>query len=143
MGRVVAVAAVLAVAVLAATACRSGNGGAEMIVAYQRVGGFAGFDDRLVVNSDGMLVLTGRAVGSREKRVNSAELAELRRLLGSADFARAPATYDAPRGADQITHTISSKHPEKTVVVIDGASPPRVIEELIAELQRLWGLASG
>jgi hypothetical protein len=82
-----------------------GSGRIEAPVTYERHGGFAGFSDQLVVQPDGSYTFSGRNRPSGTGKLSAAELAELGRLLSSADLANVPT--DSPlRIADGFNHRI-------------------------------------
>jgi uncharacterized protein (DUF1330 family) len=132
----------MALAVVVA-ACHSPSGGqtapADLTVTYRKTGGFLPFDDTFVVRGDGALTHTGRDRTTREARVAPADLARLRSLLSSPEYRAAAGEYRNDRGADLVTHRIESRlgGETKTAVVMTATEHPKVLDQVIDELERL------
>ena len=106
---------------------------APALVEYQRSGGIAGREDRLVVHTDGTAQLFRRGAVS-EFSVGGDTLAELRTVLQRIKFASLRAQYLPPRrGADLFGYAVVYK--DRRIRTMDTAVPP--------ELQPLIQLLSG
>ena len=129
----------------AATAVRPGSGDAEVpagemqgvMVIFKRTGGIAGIEETLTVYEDGRVALVGRDSESTVQ-VAPDELSELRRLLATPEFAALDGRYPA-LGADLFTYTIttSTGGRPRTVVTMDGAKNPPILDQVLAELGKL------
>lgn len=107
-----------------------------VLVEYQRSGGIAGRDDRLVVYSDGTATLTRRGA-TTGFTLQADSLARLRALLAEANFADMRAEYlPQRRGADLFEYVLI--HGGRRVRTADTAVPP----ELQPLLQLLGHLVS-
>ena len=130
----------LALAALPLLACQStSRSGPAILATYERSGGFAGFDQRLVVKDSGALALNDR----RENRLYETDLDpgtldRLRALLSSPEFLAAKRSYAAD-GYDLITYVIDARTPQRThtVTTMDTASHPPIVQQAIEELDRL------
>jgi hypothetical protein len=134
--------ALLALVVPLLAACANNQskstGAPRTLVTLNRSGGFIGLNDRLVVRTDGSMTYDDlKKKTSATARAPGDDLAKLRDLLKSPDFAAAAATYTTKGGADQITYTINSNDPEKTVTTIDGAPHPEIVRKLLESLDHL------
>jgi len=107
-------------------------------ITYERQGGIAGFNDRLVVQPDGSYTFTGRYRSSGTGMLSAAELSELGRLLESAGFTTAP-TYSPLRIADGFNHII--RYRDREVRVGDGNIPAglRPVVDLFGGILRRHG----
>lgn len=122
-----------AIALAAIAGCASVSSQAPALVEYQRSGGIAGREDRLVVNSDGSVHLYRRGAVS-EFKVNGDTLARLRQLLEAIRFDTLRAEYRPSRpGADLFEYVLVYK--DRRIHAVDTAVP--------AELQPLIQLLSG
>jgi hypothetical protein len=128
----------------APTAPSKGNTGApqpagakDIVVIYQRSGGIAGIDETLTVYADGKLQLSSRGK-AKEAQVAPADLSKLQELLASPEFAALEPRYPAS-GADLITYTVTVPAAGKghTVVTMDAAKNPPVLNEVLTELGNL------
>lgn len=110
-------------------------------VDYQRTGGIAGLNDRLVIFDNGAGLVSGRNI-NKEITLNQSELDAISRNFNTARFPSLEPSYTSRGGgADLIQYTITFGN--KTVTTEDSAIPPRlqpVIDELNQVLRR--GLAS-
>jgi hypothetical protein len=138
--------AVVALGMMSAAGCAGGGGAQqpEILATYEKSGGIAGFNERLVVRNDGRLVLDDKRTGKmHEAAVDTGSLQSLRDLFASEDFQSAERSYRAERGADLITYTIEARTPGRThtVTTMDSAGHPPVVMRAIEHLDHLSGLA--
>ena len=104
-----------------------GVASADLLLEYQRSGGFAGFDDRLLVYGDGRASLTRRGVAARDVMLEPATVDALRAAVESDQFCSLPTTALPTRpGADRFTSVVTSYGcgPPHSVTTADGAIPP-------------------
>ncbi len=93
----------------------------ETVIEYKRVGGIAGFDDRLIVNSDGTTSLRRRGK-EKTATIDPASVQQLQQALTDANFAALDPEYlPSKQGNDYMEHTISSAG--HTVYAVDTAIP--------------------
>jgi hypothetical protein len=128
-----------------ATAVQPSRGDAEaptgdlrgVVVIFKRSGGIAGLDETLTVYEDGRLAFVGRD-NENMAQVAPDELSELRRLLATPEFAALDARYSA-LGADLFTYSITTTTGGKprTVVTMDGAENPPILNQVLAEMGKL------
>jgi hypothetical protein len=105
---------------------------------YHRIGGIAGFDDRLVIFDNGAAVISTRAV-SREFQVNQSERSTLDRLFREAGFETLQGNYTSRHGgADLMRYSISWQN--RTVIAEDTAVPGE-LQPAIRELNAIIGAA--
>lgn len=105
-----------------------------LLVDYQRAGGIAGVDDRLVVFDNGAAVIRSHAA-SREVTFNRTSLGEIALVFDAAQFERLEGNYTSARGGADLMH-YSITYRGKTVVTEDTAIPPS-LEPVIGELNRI------
>jgi hypothetical protein len=113
-----------------------------LFVDYQRSGGIAGFNDRLVIFDNGVTLVSSRST-SREIRLNQSDLEQISALFETAQFPSLEGNYTSRRGgADFMQYSISYKG--KTVNTEDTAIPPS-LEPIIKEMDLILstGLNSG
>lgn len=113
-----------------------------LFVDYQRTGGFAGINDRLVIFDNGV-ALVQRGTTSREILINRSGLEQVSALFDAAQFAMLEGNYTSRRGgADLIQYSITYK--DKTVNTEDTAIPP-ALEPVIKEMDHILstGLSGG
>jgi hypothetical protein len=115
--------------------------GPQMVATYDKSGGIAGLNQRLIVRSDGSMLLHDRRAGVRlEALVDPGTIEPLVELVHSAEFAGARRLYPGdPGGADLMTYTIEAQLPARrhTVTTMDSAQPPEIVQRVIDELERL------
>jgi hypothetical protein len=116
----------------------SGGGGKppapDMLVEYRRTGGIAGFDDHLVIFSNGQAIYARRD-GSGIFNLTRDELSALTNLLEAADFPALAPNYPAPSpGADYFSYAIT--YQGKTVTTETGGVPP-ALAPVIGQLDYL------
>jgi hypothetical protein len=89
------------------------------------------------VHADGSLERQSRGGTVRRAQVAPTELDQLQKLLASPEFAALQSSYDVA-GADQFVYEISLPgDSQPRVITVDGAQNPAVLDQLIAELERL------
>jgi hypothetical protein len=109
---------------------------APALVEYHRSGGIAGFEDRLVIRTDGSAHLSRRQAAV-DFAIPPDTLERLRTLLGEVPVDKLRAEYLPPRaGADLFEYVVSFRG--KRIRCVDTAIPP----ELQPLVQLLSGLAS-
>lgn len=108
------------------------------LVTFQRVGGFAGFNDTLVVARDGSLTLTDKTGAVKKGAARAADLKDLDSLLHSAEFKAAAKSYESPGGADRITYTIGVAG-GPTVTAMDGVAQPEPVSKAVQMLSEMIG----
>jgi hypothetical protein len=142
-------AALVAAALL--TGCGGGDGGAKrtrtsptrpsegVLVTYHRTGGFAGFDDRVVVYADRRVVVTTRIEGRSEYELPVERYNALVDALEAADWSAGSRTGHAREGtvADAITHTIIYGSRSAS---LEDPGVPDGMQEALRELE---GLVTG
>ena len=97
----------------------------ETFIEYTRTGGFAGFNDHLVISSDGTAIVT-RWESVRQVQIPELTMRKLTAHLSAADFRSLKDEYPAPQeGADYFTYTLT--HDGKTVVTEDTGVPPILV----------------
>lgn len=104
-----------------------------VFVDYQRTGGIAGFDDRIVIFDNGVAVISRKTI-SKEIALNKSELERITGIFNDAQFSMLQGNYTARLGAADYYHYIISYH-GKTVIAEDSAIPPS-LQPVIAELNR-------
>jgi hypothetical protein len=113
---------------------------AAHLVEYSRQGGFAGVDDRLVVEPDGSFTVSHRGGAVSRGRVSPADLTKLRQVLEASHFGQIPAMTTSGGMADAFTyHVVYAEH---DVTAADGGVPAAlrpVLAELEEILQRYGG----
>ena len=113
-----------------------------LFVDFQRTGGIAGVNDRLVIFDNGVTLVSGRTT-SREIQLNQTDLEQVSAILEAAQFTMLEGNYTSRRGgADLMQYSITYRG--KTVITEDTAIPPS-LEPVINEMNRILnnGLNSG
>jgi hypothetical protein len=113
-----------------------------LFVDYQRTGGIAGVNERLVIFDNGVMLVSSRTA-SREILLNQSDLEQISALFDTAQFLTLEGNYTSRRGgADFLQYSISYKG--KTVNTEDTAIPA-ALEPVIKEMDRILstGLSSG
>jgi heat shock protein HslJ len=111
----------------------------SQLIEFSRTGGFAGFDDHLVLSSDGSGTVT------RKETVRSIQVPEpvMRKLtahLIGADFVSLDDRYHATReGADYFTYSLTYRG--KTVVTEDSGTPAVLVPIIITLNEIIEGSA--
>ncbi len=110
-----------------------------VLVDYYRTGGFAGFNDRLVIFDNGIAVVSGKDV-NREIDLNQSDIDRITMIFNTSQFSMLEENYSArPGSVDLIKYSISFH--SKTVNAEDSALPP-ALQPVIDELNRILSLNS-
>ena len=111
----------------------------DVLVDYYRTGGFAGFNDRLVVFDNGVAVISGKNV-NYEIDLNRSDLDRISQVFNTSQFSILEGNYSARHGSvDLIKYTIS--YHGKTVTAEDTAIPPS-LQSVIDELNRVLTMSA-
>ena len=113
-----------------------------LFVDYQRTGGIAGVNDRVVIFDNGVTLVSSRTT-SKEILLNQSDLEQISAVFDAGQFPMLEGNYTSSRGgADFLQYSISYRG--KTVNTEDTAIPPS-LEPVIKELNRILstGLGSG
>jgi hypothetical protein len=103
----------------------------SIFVDYQRTGGIAGLNDRVVIFDNGIILISSRGF-SNESRLNQTELDRIDNLFEKNTFFSLNGNYTSQRrGADYFQYTISYRG--KTVHTEDTAIPSS-LEPIIFEM---------
>ena len=122
----------LAAAVLAG--CLFGCAGSDRRIEYRRSGGFAGFDDRLVIAEDGKSTLTRRSQ-RYEFTLDEDSLKSLQGLFETARFSQLSKEYlPSQPGADLFEYILT--YQGHTVRTLDGAVP-EALQPILEALNRI------
>ena len=110
-----------------------------IFVDYQRTGGIAGMNDRVVIFDNGVTVMSSRRVNT-EVTLNQSDLDRIERIFSENKFSALEGNYTSPRGgADFLHYRITFKG--KTVQTEDTAIPSS-LEPVIEEMNRILTLGS-
>ncbi|GAB4408415.1 MAG: hypothetical protein Kow00123_21480 [Anaerolineales bacterium] len=106
----------------------------QVLLEYERSGGFAGFMDRLTVYADGRAVLNRKGLETTF-RLTPEEMARLTGELASAQFTSLDEAYlPSDPCCDRFTYVIRYMNPEggkpHTVKTMDGTIPPQLVPVL-------------
>ena len=102
-----------------------------------RQGGFAGVDDRVSITADGSAVVTRRGGSPVRTSLPDSTMAELRRLLTSADFARGSAPAERVVCNDGFEYEFANR--TTTITVTDCGNPHgATMDRLLAIVARLF-----
>jgi hypothetical protein len=105
-----------------------------VFVDYQRTGGIAGLNDRVVIFDNGFGVISGRRV-TTEISFNRSEMVRIGNLFSENKFVTLDANYTSRRGgADFMQYTITFQG--KTVHTEDTAIPA-ALQPIIEEMNRI------
>jgi hypothetical protein len=105
-----------------------------LLVDYQRMGGIAGVDDRLVIFDNGNGLVQSRTT-SREILVNRSDLERIATVFNESRFSKLDGNYTSARGGvDLLRYSI--KYRGRTVVTEDTAMPSS-LEPVIREMNRI------
>ena len=106
----------------------------SVLVDYYRTGGFAGFNDRLVIFDNGIAVISGKTV-NHEIELNQTDLNRIVMIFNTSQFTKFDGNYSArPGSVDLIKYSI--RYQNKTVNVEDTAIPS-LLQPVIDELNRV------
>lgn len=109
-----------------------------VLVEYRRSGGFAGFNDHLVINSDGQVTLTRRA-SEVSFTLAPGELANLIAILDAADFpALAPEYRTLGLVADGFSYAMTYRD---ITVKTETLAEPDVLKPVIRALDAIIAAA--
>ena len=109
-----------------------------VVVDYQRTGGIAGLDERIVIFDNGVAVISQKTA-STEITLNQTDLEQITGIFNEAQFSMLQGNYTARRGAaDYFRYTIS--YHGKTVIAEDSAIPPS-LQPVIADMNRIINMA--
>jgi hypothetical protein len=103
-----------------------------LFVDYQRAGGIAGGNDRLVIFDNGVTLVSNRTTG-REILLNQSDLEQISAVFEAAEFPMLEGNYSR-RGADLMQYSI--RYQGMTVNTEDTAIPPS-LEPVIEEMNRI------
>lgn len=105
-----------------------------VLVDYYRTGGFAGFNDRLVIFDNGIAVISGKMV-NHEIELNQTDFNRIVMIFNTSQFTEFEGNYSArPGSVDLIKYSI--RYQNKTVNVEDTAIP-LLLQPVIDELNRI------
>jgi predicted small lipoprotein YifL len=131
--------AILLVAALVLTGCLgmkaplvSPPAAPALFVDYQRAGGSAGVNDRLVIFDNGVTLVSNRTTG-REILLNQSDLEQISAAFDAAQFPMLEGNYSRT-GADLMQYSI--RYQGRTVNTEDTAIPP-TLEPVIEEMNRI------
>ncbi|MFA6226102.1 MAG: hypothetical protein WC620_08005 [Methanoregula sp.] len=110
-----------------------------VVVDYQRAGGIAGFDDRLVIFDNGVAVISRKTV-STDIALNQSDLERITGIFNEAQFSMLQGNYSARHGAANYFQYTISYH-NKTVMAEDSAIPPS-LQPVIDEMNRIITMAN-
>jgi hypothetical protein len=114
----------------------------SILVDYQRTGGFAGLNDRVVIFDNGVAVISSRTINT-EISLNQSELERIGNLFSESKFPSLEGNYTSRRGAADLLQYRISYH-GKTVNTEDTAIPPS-LQPVIEEMNQIlaFGLNRG
>jgi hypothetical protein len=113
----------------------SGSAPPGVFVDYQRTGGIAGVNDRVVIFDNGITVISGR-MANTEITLNQTELERIGNLFSESKFSSLEGNYTSRRGgADLMQYRIS--YHGKTVLTEDTVIPS-TLQPLIEEMNLLF-----
>ena len=116
------------------TTTQSGQTPPAVFVDYQRTGGIAGLNDRIVIFDNGVMLISSRAVNN-ESLLNQTELEWISNLFEESKFSSLDGNYTSQRGGvDFFQYTISYRG--KTVHTEDTAIPSS-LQPIIEEMNRI------
>jgi hypothetical protein len=111
-----------------------------ILVDYYWTGGFAGFNDRLVVFDNGVAVISGKNI-NYEIELNQSDIDRISQIFNKSQFSMLEGNYSARHGSvDLIKYSIS--YHGKMVTAEDTAIPPS-LQSIIDELNRVLTLRAG
>ncbi|MEZ7126531.1 hypothetical protein ACBR40_14475 [Nonomuraea sp. AD125B] len=106
----------------------------KVLVDYRRQGGFAGFDDHVIVYRDGCVRLSRRTGPTVDKCLTGKEE---RRLATALKSLRVGRSEPAPRGADFLKYTLAHKGHRATRYTLPKSWQP-VVKQLDAAMTKYW-----
>lgn len=109
----------------------------EIVIDYERTGGIAGLDDRVVIFDNGLTLISGRDV-STEIALDSPEIERIQAVFTRAGFGSLEGNYSSRRsGADVLQYRISYRG--KTVIAEETVIPSS-LGPVIDEMDRIISL---
>ena len=143
------ICAMLVVAMLVLTGCLgvktppvSRPAAPALFVDYQRTGGIAGVNDRLVIFDNGITLVSSRTT-SREILLNQSDLEQISTIFDAAQFSILEGNYTSRSGgADLMQYSIRY---QGRIVNTEDTAVPSPLEPVIKEMNRILinGLNSG
>ena len=143
------ICAMLVVAMLVLTGCLgvktppvSRPAAPTLFVDYQRTGGIAGVNDRLVIFDNGITLVSSRTT-SREFLLNQSDLEQISTIFDAAQFPILEGNYTSRSGgADLMQYSIRY---QGRIVNTEDTAVPSPLEPVIKEMNRILsnGLNSG
>lgn len=115
-----------------------------VLATYEKSGGFAGMDTRVVVRDDGTVTYEDRrAKTTKQANASPAAMDHLRAALRDPGLAAAKRSYTQPEGADLQQFQIHAQTPSgpKDITTFDAAEHPEAVTKLIEALDAIWGEA--
>ncbi|MDF2708061.1 MAG: hypothetical protein K0R62_3713 [Nonomuraea muscovyensis] len=106
----------------------------KTLITLHREGGFAGFDDRVIVHTDGCVRLSRRSGPAVDKCLTEQETGTLRRHLRRLRLGRSEAQ---PQGADFIKYTIAYRGRRVSRYTLPASWNP-VVRHLEQILEKYW-----
>ncbi|HWI60532.1 MAG TPA: hypothetical protein VNT75_01700 [Symbiobacteriaceae bacterium] len=131
--------ALLLVAALLAAGCARTTGKQFRQIVYSYTGGVAGFNQSMVIRSDGSFELADQGKSGKKGRLSSAEVAHLRQLVNAVAWSDIQEKYIDPRVADAIMEglTVEIGKNKYATVVGTGAQPPSELGQLMGKLKQI------
>ena len=111
----------------------------DTIVIYRKSGGLAGISETMTVYSDGRVELIKRGEQTSQIQIQPAELAALKRLLSTSEFA-AVQSPTMPPAADAFIYEVTVPSPggkDHTVKTSDATQNPAALDKVLDELGQL------
>lgn len=129
--------ALLVVAALLAAGCARTSGKQFRQIVYSYTGGVAGFNQSMVIRSDGSFELTDNGRPLRKGRLASQEVTKLRQLVNAVAWTDVQEKYIDPRVADAVMEglTVEIGKSNHVTVVGTGAQPPAELGQLLGKLK--------
>jgi hypothetical protein len=118
----------------------SGPTAPAVLVDYYRTGGFAGFNDRLVIFDNGVAVISGKNL-NYEIELNQSYIDRINLIFNESQFSMLEGNYSARHGSVDIIKYSISYH-GKTVNAEDTAIPPS-LQLVIDELNLILSMHTG
>jgi hypothetical protein len=116
-----------------AATCLTGAVSGELVF-FQVSGGFAGVDDRLTIDRQGVALLTHRAGKQSRANLSQQELNQLKQTLANAKFQSLKPKYVNANAYDAFSYTVRYSC---RVVTADDGSVPGQLQPVIDQLRAL------
>jgi hypothetical protein len=110
----------------------------SVFVDFQRTGGIAGVNDRVVIFDNGITVISGRMVNT-ELTLNQTELERISTLFSESKFSTLEGNYTSWRGGADLMQYRISYHGK--VVQTEDTATPSVLQPIIEEMNRIMTIA--